>query len=167
MGTDFYAQLVLGFELQPAELIIRTPLPGVCPQGHTQEDAKPFCALCGGKFNTRTSVVPSDMLLRFAQTRDVIPSDPISIYKDWMVTPTDKVGIYRVDPIQCSEDHEADKKTYVLGFFLGDLGTYDSKNREFGMEETQRKTSYLQRLAKDLGVPERPVKLYLCLYASC
>lgn len=169
MGTDFYAQLVLGFELQPAELVMRIPKPGVCPKGHPQSDDKPYCALCGGKFNKQVDVAPSAMLLRFAQARDI--SDPIRVYKDWM-SRADEVGIHRADPVQCSEDdRKSDGKTHVLGFFLGSIGQYDTKNEfgmnEFGMEETQEKTATLQCLAKDLGIPERPVKLYLCLYASC
>ena len=184
MGASGSATVVIGFEVHHSDFWEQKAWKDdfvSCPNGHKGGDPGKFCSDCGGKIEYQNDKkwVPTENFrayceaMREAGSTWVEPEctwDPNpDCHHDERVSRTDFDGLNLLcaDPYQ---DAERDGDVLVLGVEPKEVEDICSggRGREqvLGLVELTDTFSQCTRLARKLGLADRPVKLYLCGYCS-
>lgn len=168
MGLTAYSKTILGVAVTHADFFTVTGHHRECPRGHQQTaGSAEYCAKCGGKIVTVDDEVPTPQFAAYAAQWDREPRELYAELREDAESPG-VVGLLQVDALQTCEDGRRKTRTYALGVRLGEVSS-DGRTRGVAalpVEQLQLPAKTVRQAADELGLTERPVQLFTCIYLS-
>lgn len=163
MGTDWSARMILGVQVDDADLFTRTTVqrPSCA---HPEAVGQRFCPACGVRVGMREVVTdcPTAFLVRLGHALGVSPEKALDRLA---AVDFHGIGFYdNADALCCSEDSPA---TCALGCTFGHVDERDAGRQAWAELAllAQRGAGMVAALT-DLGLSPRPVGIFLSLCAS-
>lgn len=163
MGMTAYSRLILGVPVARTDFFTVTGQHRECARCHQPQgkDAQ-YCAHDGAKIVTVDDEEPT---LQFANYATKWEQKPQELYAELCDPGDDEVGLRQCDLVQCSEDARH-KRTYALGLLLSSVDDERMLDRGHAVRVDQLPVERVQQTAQELGLGERPLQLFSCLYIS-
>jgi hypothetical protein len=172
MGLTAYSKTVLGVAVTHADFFMVTGHHRECsrchkPQGYEAQ----YCAKCGGGVVTVDDETPTPQFAAYAAQWG---HEPRQLYADLREDSGQPgvVGLLQTDALQTCEDGGGHSRrpapTYALGVLLGRISSEGGTKgvTSLPVEQLQLPTKTVRQAADELGLTERPVQLFTCIYLS-